>query len=79
MEDRDSFYYRAICTELGSAFTAQHNLNAPLSEPLKLDEAKGLDLDNPEQRRRHGYLENDLSRLDRVPFAALAPLFGSPI
>jgi hypothetical protein len=52
MEDRDSFYYRAIRTKLGSAFRAQHNLNAPLSEPLKLDEAKGLDLDNPEQRRR---------------------------
>jgi hypothetical protein len=56
MQDRDSFYHRAIRTRLGEALKA---LTKPL---LALDqrqsvagagkEPKGLDLDKPEQRRR---------------------------
>ena len=55
MQDRDSFYYRAIRTRLGDALKT-------LTKPLELDrqqsvaagekEPKGLDLDKPEQRRR---------------------------
>ena len=57
MHDRDSFYYRAIRTKLGDTLRAQYDLSEPLPQPLteallKLDQPKGLDLDNPEQRRR---------------------------
>jgi hypothetical protein len=57
MHDRDSFYYRAIRTKLGDALRAQYDLSKPLPQPLteallNLDQPKGLDLDNPEQRRR---------------------------
>jgi hypothetical protein len=57
MHDRDSFYYCAIRTKLGDTLRAQYNLSEPLPQPLteallKLDQPKGLDLDNPEQRRR---------------------------
>ena len=57
MHDRDSFYYRAIRTKLGDALRAQYDLSEPLPQPLteallNLDQPKGLDLDNPEQRRR---------------------------
>jgi hypothetical protein len=45
MQDRDSFYHRAIRTKLGDAMRAQLE-NADGKEP------KGLDLDDPEQRRR---------------------------
>jgi hypothetical protein len=52
MQDRDSFY-RAIRTKISDARRAQHDLSAaPLPEPLKKDQPKGLDLDDPEQRRR---------------------------
>jgi hypothetical protein len=57
MQNRDGFYYRAIRTKLGDARRAQHHLSAPLPEPLKKDQPKGLDLDDPEQRRR--FLEDD--------------------
>jgi hypothetical protein len=57
MQDRDSFYYRAVRTKLGGARRAQHDLSAPLPEPLKKDSPKGLDLDDPEQRRR--FLEDE--------------------
>jgi hypothetical protein len=53
MHNRDSFYYRAIRTKLGDALRAQYDLSEPLPEALQnLDQPKGLDLDNPEQRRR---------------------------
>jgi hypothetical protein len=67
MQDRNSFYYRAIRTKLGNAVRAQHDLNDPLPNTLKKPlselgrqegvatggkEPKGLDLDIPEQRRR---------------------------
>jgi hypothetical protein len=67
MQDRDSFYYRAIRTKLSGASRAQHDLNDPrpgiLRKPLSElgrqegiatsgKESKGLDLDIPEQRRR---------------------------
>jgi hypothetical protein len=57
MQDRDSFYYRAIRTKVGNEPKARYDLSQPLPEPLvkalrELDEPKGLDLDNPEQRRR---------------------------
>jgi hypothetical protein len=62
MQDRDSFYYRAIRTKLGDTLKAQYDLKQPLPEPLtrallKLDQPKGFDLDNPEQRRR--FLEDE--------------------
>jgi hypothetical protein len=62
MHDRDSFYRRAIRTKIGDALRAKYDLSEPLSEPLtkallKLDQPKGLDLDNPEQRRR--FMEGD--------------------
>jgi hypothetical protein len=34
MQDRDSFYYRAIRTKLGDALRAQYDLKQPLPEPL---------------------------------------------
>jgi hypothetical protein len=47
MQDRDSFYHHAIRTKLGEATRVQReNVVADGKEP------KGLDLDNPEQRRR---------------------------
>jgi hypothetical protein len=47
MQDRDSFYHRAIRTRLGEAMKAQQqNVAADGKEP------KALDLDDPEQRRR---------------------------
>jgi hypothetical protein len=62
MRDRDSFYYRAIRTKLGDTLRAQYDLSEPLPEPLTkalvmLDHPKGLDLDDPEQRRR--FLEDE--------------------
>jgi hypothetical protein len=56
MRNQDSFYC-AIRTKVGDALRAQYDLSEPLPEPLtkallKLDQQKGLDLDNPEQRRR---------------------------
>jgi hypothetical protein len=57
MHNRDSHCYRAIRTKLGDALRAQYDLSDPLPEPLteallRLDQPKGLDLDNLEQRRR---------------------------
>jgi hypothetical protein len=53
MRGQDSYNYRAIRTKLGDALRAQYDLGAPLTEALlKLDPPKGLDLDDPEQRRR---------------------------
>jgi hypothetical protein len=57
MHNRNSFYYRAIRTKLGDTLRAQYDLSVPLPQPLteallKLDQPKGFDLDNPEQRRR---------------------------
>ena len=53
MQDRDSFYRRAIRTKLGDALrNPQENVAADANEP------KALDLDDPEQRRR--FLEGDL-------------------
>jgi hypothetical protein len=58
MPDRDSFHHRASRTRIGDARRAQHDLNDPLPETLRESvatggkESKGLDLDNPEQRRR---------------------------
>jgi hypothetical protein len=67
MQDRNSFYYRAIRTKFGDAVRAQHNVNDPPPNTLKKPlselgqqegvatgekEPKGLDLDIPEQRRR---------------------------
>jgi hypothetical protein len=56
MEDRDSFYHRAIRTTLGDALKT---LTKPLLELHQQQsvaaggkEPKGLDLDNLEQRRR---------------------------
>jgi hypothetical protein len=47
MQDRDSFYHRAIRAKLGEAMKAQQeNVAADGKEP------KALDLDDPEQRRR---------------------------
>jgi hypothetical protein len=62
MQERDSFYYPAIRTKVGNERKAQYDLSQPLPEPLakalrELDEPKGLDLDNPEQRRR--FLEDE--------------------
>jgi hypothetical protein len=62
MRDQDSFYHRAIRTKVGNALREQYDLSEPLPEPLtkallKLDQPKGLDLDNPEQRRR--FLEDE--------------------
>jgi hypothetical protein len=34
MQDRDSFYYRAIRTKRGDALKAQYDLKQPLPEPL---------------------------------------------
>jgi hypothetical protein len=47
MQDRDSFYHRAIRTKLGEAMRAQQENVAADGK-----ETKGLDLDDPEQRRR---------------------------
>jgi hypothetical protein len=55
MPDRDSFCHRARRTRIGDARRAQHDLNDPLPETLVAtggEEPKGLDLDNPGQRRR---------------------------
>jgi hypothetical protein len=53
MHDRDSFYYRAIRTKLGDALRAQYDLKEPQPRVATGGmEAKGLDLDDPEQRRR---------------------------
>ena len=57
MRGQDSYNYRAIRTKLGDTLRAQYDLSEPLPQPLteallKLDQPKGLDLDNPEQRRR---------------------------
>jgi hypothetical protein len=47
MQDRDSFYHRAIRTKVGEAMKAQQgNVAAEAKEP------RALDLDGPEQRRR---------------------------
>jgi hypothetical protein len=47
MQDRDSFYHRAIRTKVGEAMKAQQeNVAADVKVP------KALDLDDPEQRRR---------------------------
>jgi hypothetical protein len=47
MQDRDSFYHRAIRTKFGEATKAQQeNVAAEATEP------KALDLDDSEQRRR---------------------------
>ena len=34
MQDRDSFYYRAIRTKIGDALRAQYDVKEPLPEPL---------------------------------------------
>jgi hypothetical protein len=60
MQDRDSFYYRAIRTKLGDARKAQHDLNDPLPNQQESvaaggKEPKGLDLflrEQPVARRR---------------------------
>jgi hypothetical protein len=47
MQDRDSFYHRAIRTKVGEAPRAQQeDVTTDAKEP------KGLDLNDPEQRRR---------------------------
>jgi hypothetical protein len=51
MQDRDSFYYRAIRTKLGDR--EQYDLKVPLPRVATGEmEARGHDLDDPEQRRR---------------------------
>ena len=62
MHNRDSFCYRAIRAKLGDALGASYDLSEQLPEPLTeallmLDQPKGLDLDDPEQRRR--FLEDE--------------------
>jgi hypothetical protein len=55
MQDRDSFYHRAMRTKIGDARRAQHDpLPATQQENVATGgkEPKGLDLDIPEQRRR---------------------------
>jgi hypothetical protein len=47
MQDRDSFYHRAIRTKIVEAIKAQQENVAADRKELK-----GLDLDDPEQRRR---------------------------
>ena len=34
MQDRDSFYYRAIRTKIGDALRAQYDVKEPLPEPF---------------------------------------------
>jgi hypothetical protein len=51
MQDRDSFYYRAIRTKPGDR--EQYDLKVPLPRLATGEmEAKGHDLDDPEPRRR---------------------------
>jgi hypothetical protein len=53
MQDRDSFYHRAVRTKLGEVTKAQQeNVAADGKKP------KALDLDDPEQRRR--FMEGEL-------------------
>ncbi len=54
MQDRDSFYHRAIRTRLGEALKALTRLALDRQQSVAGGgkESKGLDLDNPERRRR---------------------------
>jgi hypothetical protein len=84
MQDRDSFYHRASRTRIGDARRAQHDLNQQESVATGWKEPKGLDLDNPEQRRRFMDLaaereakidqQKQLDELESDPAAASIPI-----